>query len=163
MDLKRRVLIKDQVIWLVKSGVKSSPMFSSVLFIWRRKGGGSCTPPNSSISSAFLWVCTQTFFYFLGDTFYQIKFSIVLSLLFYLKNASLNQNNPMPRTKWERWFINNLWSLLWPFLLPCALAPICHNAPSVLPFIALPLSPSWPHFHADQIGQPLDLTSEYRY
>lgn len=61
------------------------------------------------------------------------------------KNASSNQNNPLPRTKWERWFINNLWSLLWPLILPCTLHPICHNFLSVLPFISLPNSPSLPY------------------
>lgn len=114
-----------------------------------RKGGAESCP----FPPAFLHASTQSFFYFSANSLYQIKFSIVLFLLFYLKNASSNQNNLLPRGKWESWFINNLWSLLWPFVLPCpftiSVTTYCLSCLSCFSQILSNL----PHSHAYQTVQ----------
>lgn len=131
--------IKDLGIWLIKSWVKFSPVF---LFIKKK---GKKLPflqlPYVDVPG-----------YLTSLKFYQIQFSTVL--YFNLKNAIPNQNNLMPRTKWERWFINKLWCLLWPFILHCPLYPIHHKVLSVLSFPSYLKSPSFPYFHGYQIVQP---------
>lgn len=124
------------------------------------RGGGVGELP---FPPTFLHVSTQPFFYFSANSLYQIKFSIVLFLLFYLKNASSNQNNLLPRGKWGRWFINNLWSLLWPFILPCPFTlSVMVCCPSAF-HISLKFSLTSLTALPTKQSSPRDLTSEYHY
>ena len=113
-------------------------MFSSVFSYEAGGGGGGGTrqSPSSLPPPPLSYGCTlrHSFTSRVMHSSYQIKFSIVLSLLFYLKNASSNQNNPCQEPN-ERDDLSIIYGVFCdPRFSPVPLPPICHHAPSVLPF-----------------------------